>query len=47
MIESYLKGFEAFSRNGGASAPQWARSLRLSAIGATDVKCQSSFFVFG
>ena len=32
MIESYLKGFEAFSRNGGASAPQWARSLRLSGI---------------
>ena len=32
MIESYLKGFEAFSRNGGAAAPQWARSLRLSAI---------------
>ena len=32
MIETYLEGFEAFSRNGGASAPQWARSLRLSAI---------------
>jgi Fe-S cluster assembly protein SufD len=32
VIESYLKGFEAFSRNGGAAAPQWARSLRLSAI---------------
>jgi Fe-S cluster assembly protein SufD len=32
VIESYLKRFEAFSRNGGASAPQWARSLRLSAI---------------
>ena len=32
MIESYLRGFEAFSRNGGASAPAWARSLRLSAI---------------
>ncbi len=32
MIESYLKRFEAFSRNGGASAPPWARSLRLSAI---------------
>ena len=32
MIESYLKGFEAFSRNGGASAPQWTRSLRLSGI---------------
>jgi Fe-S cluster assembly protein SufD len=32
VIETYLKGFEAFSRNGGAAAPQWARSLRLSAI---------------
>jgi Fe-S cluster assembly protein SufD len=32
VIESYLKGFEAFSRNGGSSAPQWARSLRLSGI---------------
>ena len=32
MIETYLEGFEAFSRDGGASAPQWARSLRLSAI---------------
>jgi Fe-S cluster assembly protein SufD len=32
VIESYLRRFEAFSRNGGASAPQWARSLRLSAI---------------
>ena len=32
MIDSYLRGFEAFSRNGGAAAPQWARSLRLSAI---------------
>ena len=32
MIETYLEGFDAFSRNGGASAPQWARSLRLSAI---------------
>ena len=32
MIDAYLKRFEAFSRNGGASAPQWARSLRLSAI---------------
>jgi Fe-S cluster assembly protein SufD len=32
VIESYLRRFEAFSRNGGTSAPQWARSLRLSAI---------------
>ena len=32
MIETYLKGFEAFSRNGGAAAPSWARSLRLSGI---------------
>ena len=32
MIESYLEAFEAFSRNGGASAPGWARTLRLSAI---------------
>jgi Fe-S cluster assembly protein SufD len=32
VIETYLKGFEAFSRNGGAEAPSWARSLRLSAI---------------
>ena len=32
MIESYLRGFETFSRNGGAAAPPWARSLRLSAI---------------
>ena len=32
MIESYLERFEAFSRNGGADAPQWARSLRMSGI---------------
>jgi len=32
VIETYLRGFEAFSRNGGAAAPPWARSLRLSAI---------------
>jgi Fe-S cluster assembly protein SufD len=32
VIETYLRGFEAFSRNGGAAAPAWARSLRLSAI---------------
>ena len=32
MIESYLAGFEAFSRNGGKDAPQWARSLRMSGI---------------
>lgn len=32
MIEPYLRSFEAFSANGGAMAPEWARSLRLSAI---------------
>jgi Fe-S cluster assembly protein SufD len=32
VIESYLTGFAAFSRNGGKDAPQWARSLRLSGI---------------
>jgi Fe-S cluster assembly protein SufD len=32
VIESYLKSFERLSANGGASAPGWARSLRLSAI---------------
>ena len=32
MIESYLKGFERIASNGGATAPDWARSLRLSAI---------------
>jgi Fe-S cluster assembly protein SufD len=32
VIETYLRGFEKFSRNGGAAAPPWARSLRLSAI---------------
>ncbi len=32
MIETYLAGFEAFSRNGGQEAPQWARSLRMSGI---------------
>ena len=32
MIESYLAGYEAFSRNGGREAPQWARSLRMSGI---------------
>ena len=31
-MESYLTGFETFSQNGASSAPQWARSLRLSAI---------------
>jgi Fe-S cluster assembly protein SufD len=31
-MESYLEGFEAFSRNGGQDAPQWTRSLRLSGI---------------
>jgi Fe-S cluster assembly protein SufD len=32
VIESYLRGFERISANGGAAAPEWARSLRLSAI---------------
>jgi Fe-S cluster assembly protein SufD len=32
VIESYLRSFESFARNGGAAAPEWARSLRLSAI---------------
>ena len=32
MIESYIRGYEAFSRNGGKEAPQWTRSLRLSGI---------------
>ncbi|MDB4886850.1 MAG: sufD [Gemmatimonadetes bacterium] len=32
MIDAYLRSFEAFSRNGGAAAPEWARALRLSAI---------------
>jgi Fe-S cluster assembly protein SufD len=32
VIQSYLRGFETFSRNGGKEAPQWTRSLRLSGI---------------
>jgi Fe-S cluster assembly protein SufD len=32
VIETYLRGFETFSRNGAGAAPPWARSLRLSAI---------------
>jgi Fe-S cluster assembly protein SufD len=32
VIESYLRGFERIASNGGAAAPDWARSLRLSAI---------------
>ena len=32
MIEPYLESFQAFSANGGAAAPDWARALRLSAI---------------
>ena len=32
MIEPFLKGFEAFSANGGADAPQSIRALRLAAI---------------
>jgi Fe-S cluster assembly protein SufD len=31
-MQSYLAGFEAFTNDGGKAAPQWARSLRLSAI---------------
>jgi Fe-S cluster assembly protein SufD len=31
-MQSYLAGFEAFTNDGGKEAPQWARSLRLSAI---------------
>ena len=31
-MQSYLAGFEAFTNDGGRTAPQWARSLRLSAI---------------
>ena len=31
MIDPYLQSFENFSANGGASAPQSVRSLRLSA----------------
>jgi len=32
VIETYLKGFEEIASNGGSAAPDWARSLRLSAI---------------
>jgi Fe-S cluster assembly protein SufD len=32
VIESYLRGFERISASGGAAVPDWARSLRLSAI---------------
>ena len=32
MIESYLRGFERIAASGGATAPDWARSMRLSAI---------------
>jgi Fe-S cluster assembly protein SufD len=32
VIESYLRGFERISADGGATAPDWAQSLRLSAI---------------
>lgn len=32
MIEPYLGHFDAFSRNGGAAAPEWARTLRSAAI---------------
>ncbi len=32
MIEPYLQGFETFSANGGAAAPQSIRALRLAAI---------------
>jgi Fe-S cluster assembly protein SufD len=32
VIESYLRGFEQLASDGGSTAPEWARSLRLSAI---------------
>jgi Fe-S cluster assembly protein SufD len=32
VIDSYLRSFESFARNGGRAAPDWARTLRLSAI---------------
>jgi Fe-S cluster assembly protein SufD len=32
IIESYLKGFEEIASSNATSAPDWARSLRLSAI---------------
>ena len=32
MIESYLKGFEEIASSNGTNAPEWARSLKLSAI---------------
>jgi Fe-S cluster assembly protein SufD len=32
VIDAYLRSFEAFARDGGAAAPEWARALRLSAI---------------
>jgi Fe-S cluster assembly protein SufD len=32
VIDPYLEGFERFSANGGAAAPPFVRSLRLSAI---------------
>jgi len=32
VIEPYLQSFESFSANGGAAAPDWVRSMRLSAI---------------
>jgi Fe-S cluster assembly protein SufD len=32
VIESYLKSFERLNETGGSAAPDWARSLRLSAI---------------
>ena len=32
MIDGYLQRFEEFARDGGAAAPEWVRSLRLSAI---------------
>lgn len=32
MIDAYLRSFEAFAKDEGATAPDWARSLRLSAI---------------
>jgi Fe-S cluster assembly protein SufD len=32
VIDTYLKGFEQIASNDGSAAPDWARSLRLSAI---------------
>jgi Fe-S cluster assembly protein SufD len=39
IIESYLKGFEEIASKGGSAAPDWARSLRLSAITRFEALC--------